>query len=427
MRTMPQRINNYSELATTTHRKEVLEIIESAYHAIDTELALKENIKLNKHLLEINGTSYNLDAYEKIYVIGFGKVASTAAATIDNILEHRIEAGAVAGIKKFPTKQVTTYVCSHPLASDINLQAAEEIEALAHKVTEDDLVLVIVGGGGSSLLCSHENELIQGTKLYQEFLNTGGTIREMNIVRKHISAFKGGGLAKLLYPARVVNLIFSDVPGDDLESIASGPTMYDATSVEDAQAILDKYTLTGYKLNETPKDQRYFKNVDNHLMVSNTLALSCMKETAQSFGYKVVIAGDDLYLNVEETIHRLQSLAEPNTVVIAGGETRFIIPENCEGEGGRSDMLTLSMLKHLHGNQVFAAFASDGHDNTEAAGGIVDKRDQQKLPTLEMDVEHNMVCFNSFPVMKALNSLIFTGLIESNISDLMILLTPKNT
>jgi glycerate-2-kinase len=417
-------IKNYNDLNHTQEREDMLAVIESAYHAIDTEQALKDRVRIENETLHVNNQLYNLADYSNIYVIGFGKVAAKAAYTLDEIFGNRISDGAVAGIASFATKNVTTYVCSHPRPSAINVEAAHEIESIAQKVTADDLVLVIVGGGGSSLLCSHEQERIQGEKLYNEFLNTGGTIEEMNIVRKHISAFKGGGLAKLLYPAQVINLIFSDVPGDDLETIASGPTMYDASTKEDAQAILDKYNLSGYELNETPKDKSLFAHVDNHLMVSNNTALLKMKEVGESLGYSVIIAGNDLFLSASETIEVLQSKAQKNTLIIAGGETRYVIPEGCEGKGGRSDMLALSMLEHLHDNQVFAAFASDGHDNTEAAGGLVDMEDQKKIQGINMDVADKMVCLDSFPVMEALGALIFTGKIESNISDLMILLTP---
>lgn len=417
-------VKNYNKLNRTQERKDILAVIESAYHAIDTEQALKDRIRIEHETLHVNNQLYNLSDYTNIYVIGFGKVAAKAALTLDEIFDDRISDGAVAGIASFRTKNITTYICSHPRPSAVNVEAASEIESIAKKVTKDDLVLVIVGGGGSSLLCSHEQERIQGEKLYNEFLNTGGTIEEMNIVRKHISAFKGGGLAELLYPAQVINLIFSDVPGDDLETIASGPTMYDASTKEDAQAILDKYNLSGYELNETPKDKSLFVRVDNHLMVSNNTALHRMQEVGESLGYSVVIAGNDLFLTADETIKALQSKAQNNTLVIAGGETRYVIPEGCEGKGGRCDMLALSMLEHLHSNQVFAAFASDGHDNTEAAGGLVDMHDQQKIQGINMDVENSMICLDSYPVMEALDALLVTGKIESNISDLMILLTP---
>jgi len=422
---MNRKVINYEQLAITNSRRDALAIIEAAYHAIDTDLALEDNLVLQGNELHIQGQVYHLDDYEHIYVLGFGKVASQAALSIEKILGDWITDGAVVGIKELTTAHIKTFAGTHPLPSTLNVQAGTTIQSIAEQAGENDLVLVIVGGGGSSLLCSDNDELTQGNKLYQEFLNTGGNIEEMNTIRKHISGFKGGGLAQYIYPAKIVNLVFSDVPGNDVDTIASGPTMPDASTIVDAQNILDKYHMSRYTLNETPKDDYLFEKIDSFMIVSSQTALTEMENKARELGYQVISAGDDLYLTAPLTVTRLQELSRPGTVVIAGGETRYTIPKECHGKGGRCDMLALEMLEHLHDDQVFVALASDGRDNSEAAGAIIDNITKEKLMTINMDIQEHLRCLDSFPVMERLESLLMTGLIESNISDLMFLITEK--
>ena len=154
-------------------------------------------------------------------------------------------------------ERLQTFQGTHPLPSAENVRASGKIVQLAKQMTENDLVLVIVSGGGSALMCWPQSECEQGRRLYQNFLRAGGSIVELNTVRRHLSALKGGGLAAMLYPATVVGLIFSDVPGDNPQAVASGPTYRDETTVEDARRILGKYGLGGYALRDTRIDAKY--------------------------------------------------------------------------------------------------------------------------------------------------------------------------
>ncbi len=416
-------IKNYTELASTDLRKDTLDIIEAGYSAIDTSAVIKNKIKLSGAVLTIQGNSYDLNNYNKVYIIGAGKVACQAAIELENILEKFINDGAVVGIKEKVCQIVTTYVGTHPLPSEQNYKASEHIEKVSKKANEDDLVLAIIGGGGSALLCSSIDEYKQNKSLYEAFLDTGGTIEELNIVRKHISRLKGGGLAELLYPATVVGLIFSDIPGDDCSIVASGPTFKDETNIADAQTIIDKYNLGDFTLTETPKEDKYFKKIKNITLVSNNTALEEMKNKAQSLGYKTKLAGSDIYGFPKETATLLQKEVAKNTVVIAGGETKLVIPTECDGVGGRNDFLALEMVSHLRENQVFSSFASDGKDNTEAAGAIVDNSTKEKIVSLKIDVAKHKKCLDSFTLLKQTDDLLITGPIEANVSDLMVLLT----
>jgi len=231
-------------------------------------------------------------------------------------------------------------------------------------------------------------------------------------------------LAQKLHPATVVGLVFSDVPGGAFEMIASGPTYYDHTTVEDAQKIVEKYNLGEYELYETPKDQRWFEKVTNIPLVSNSLALTAMQTYGEKLGYEVILAGKDFYDDVEDVCEKLLSLAKPNSIVIGGGEARLVISIKTEpGMGGRNTQAALIMSDKLADNQVFASVASDGIDNCRSAGGIVDKESDINL---ENDLENRLSAlkkFDSYPLLKKHKDAIMTGATQSNISDFYILLT----
>lgn len=421
--TQDHRIKNYQELAKTKHHQDALDIIEAGYDAIDTEKAILENIKLVDGVLKVKDNEYDLSDFENIYIVGCGKVVCKAAATLEKVLDKKITDGAVIGINGGICEVVKDYEGTHPIPSQQNFKATEDIMRVGEKATDKDLVIAIIGGGGSALLCSSQKECDQGRDLYEDFLPSGGSIDELNLVRRHISTLKGGGLAKILYPATVVSLIFSDVPGDDCRVVASGPTYKDDSTIADAKKIVEKYNIRNLELVETPKEDKYFEKVKNVLLVSNNNAIAKMSEKAESLGYKSINGGCNLYNFPDEVNKNFQDLAEENSVVIFGGETKLVVPENCSGKGGRNDFLSLFMSEHLKDNQIFVSMASDGHDNTDAAGGIVDGQTSEEIKSLGIDLEKHKVCLDSYPVLEKVNKLFFTGYIESNVSDLMFLLT----
>ena len=423
---MSRWIKNFDSLATNECRKHALEIAEAGYSAIETEAVIKNLVRIENNQLKVKDATYNLADYKNIYLLGCGKVACKAAEVLEEIIGERLNAGAVIGIKPASCSVVETYAGTHPMPSKTNFTAASRIKEIGESATKDDLVIAIIGGGGSSLLCDGQSECDQGQELYKAFLDSGGYIKDLNLVRKHISNIKGGGLAKILYPAKVVALIFSDVPGDDHSFVASGPTYKDESTVEDAQKIIDKYKLGSFELVETPKEDKYFEKVDNILLVSNHLALGAMQQKAEELGYKAIYAGCDLYEFPEDVLKILEEKAEPNSVVVAGGETRLNVPKSGGGKGGRSDMLGLTALSSIKDDQVFLPFASDGYDNTDSAGVLVDIETKNQAKELKIDIEDHKKRLDSYPVFERLNSQVFTGRIEANISDLMLLMTCKD-
>lgn len=416
-----QWIKNKPALATTPQRQVVLDIIEAGFDAIDTEKAIQSTVSLSGKTLNIKGQSFNLEGVDNIYVIGFGKASCLAASVIDEILGSTIKEGVAIGLAPVACEYIQTYGGTHPHPSVQNVELSEKIMELSKKITDKDLVIVIISGGGSALLCWPIEECHQANRLYQEFLKTGGDIKELNTIRKHISLLKGGGLAKQLYPGQVIGLVFSDVPGDNFQHVASGPTYKDSTTITDAQAILDKYKLTDYQLNETPKDDKYFERVTNISLVSNLNALEAMKQKAQSLDMKVKILSSELYETPEQIAKEFLLAAEPNCVVLGAGEPKTIVIKS-GGTGGRCERLGMEMLPLLTDNDVFAAVASDGLDNSRADGIIEDSQTLQKMISKAInykDYEERWDSLNFYSLLG--EELIQTGPTQANVSDLMIL------
>ncbi len=414
-------IKNKTELATSTARSKVMEIIEAGYDAIDTEQVIRSAVSCNDEKLNIKGQNFYLNEFDNIYVVGFGKASCQASAVLSDILKDKIREGVAIGLEPVACEFVKTYGGSHPLPSVKNVEISERILKLSKALTRRDLVITVVSGGGSALLCWPMEECRQSNKLYEDFLKCGGNITELNTVRKHISLLKGGGLAKELFPARVIGLIFSDVPGNAYDLIASGPTYKDCSTIKDAQAILDKYGLKGYQLNETPKDDQYFSNVTNVPLVSNDDALAAMERQARKMGLNTEILSDQIYDTPEEAAKEILAVAEPGKVIICGGEPKTIVPKS-GGTGGRCQRLGVEILPLLTASDTFAAFASDGLDNSQAAGVIIDHSSQDKLASKKIDYSAHEASWDSLGLFSQLgNELIMTGPTQANVSDLMLL------
>ncbi len=423
-------IKNYTAIATTDRRKAILDIACAGLSAIDTEHVLQQAVSLTGPELHINNQTkdhvYDLSKFRSVRLIGFGKVVCEATAALEAILGDRLTSGIVIGTESTVCNRVESYTGSHPMPSKANVIASNEIVTLSNDLTAEDLVIVVVSGGGSSLLCWPENECEQGERLYKEFLNTGGTIEELNTVRKHISSIKGGGLAKMLYPATVAALIFSDVPGAGdrvFAEVASGPTYRDMTTVADAEAVLKKYNLTGYTLNETPKEEKYFEKVSNIPIVSNNTALDAMAERATSMGFKTVIISDELYQSPKEVVSLMFKTAEGahKVAILAGGEPAIQVRAQ-HGVGGRNEHCSLEALKLLSKNSIFVSLASDGHDNNLAAGAIADSQTLEKATLAKLDIQAHLDTFDAYTFFEKTGDLIVTGSTEANVSDLMVLL-----
>ncbi len=420
-------IKNSKDIAITPERRDLLSVAEAALSAIDTETVLRKRLLVTDGVLKIDGHEFVLANYRNIYIVGVGKVSCKAAQVLEDILDGHVRAGAVVGLAPAMCQVVDTYTGTHPMPSHQNYTATRHIEEIAHQATEDDLVVAIISGGGSALLCGTMSECEQGQKLYTAFLQSGGTIEELNTVRKHISRVKGGGLAAALYPATVVGLIFSDVPGGDAAAVASGPTYFDKTTVTDAQQVITKYRLGNFTLNETPKQPEFFAKVHNFVVVSNQVALDAAAAAAMELGYRPQILGNNCYYTHEEVRALVAAHTSPGTCVLFGGETKLTIPDGCKGRGGRNDALALAMASILSPGQTFLSLASDGRDNTEAAGALSDGHTMAQAQALRLKLEDYTTCQNSYPFFEATGGHMVTGLLDSNVSDLVLWLNAKTT
>jgi glycerate 2-kinase len=423
---MIKAVRNFDQLASSEGRRDALDIVEAAFASLDTKRILQKSITVTDGVMTVMGEQFDLYSFNRIYIVGFGKVSCKAARVLEEILEGKVNEGAVVGIKEVVCNTIDTYAGTHPLPSRLNLTATQHIEEIAHKAKKDDLVLVIVSGGGSALLCSSLEECDQGQKLYNAFLHSGGTIDELNTVRRHISRLKGGGLAKVLYPATVVGLVFSDVPGGNMESIASGPTVRSSTKISDAKEIIERYGLGEFNLIEKEIDEKYFDRVQNILVASNLTALKAMEEAAHEKGYRASIVSANVYATPEETRQMLLTEALNQPAVCMGGETKMIVSPHATGKGGRNTHLGICMVDVLKEDQVFVSFASDGKDNTDAAGAIVDKTTLEKARTCGLDIATYRDNFDSYTFLKETGDLVFTSPLESNVADLSLLLSPEN-
>ncbi len=428
---MPQRfIANHSSLGKTKARRDALDILEAGLEAARTDKALRNVLKLKGNKLIAGRRVYDLAKFDHVYVIGFGKASRAAAAELEKMLGRRISGGIVLDVKGGNLKRIKSIVGTHPLPSMKNMRATGEIVKILEKAESKDLVIVIVSGGGSALLCRPSGikcgELALVTKT---LMRRGAEIREMNTVRKHLSEILGGQLVQMAHPATVLGLIFSDVPGDDMSMVASGPTVLDRTTVRDAAKVLVKYdiikscSLPGCDLRETPKDKNIFRRVHNILVVANGVAAEAMKARARRLGYKTRILSTSLQGEARAVGRKLASLPKQGEAIIAAGETTVTVKGH--GVGGRNQELALGALGRIINGTLVASCASDGRDNSPAAGAIADALAKKTAQRLKLDVRGYLARNDSFPFFKKTGSRIMTGTTGINVSDLMVALRKR--
>jgi len=422
------KIKNFKKLAVTKERKKLLEIIEAGLEAIDTKKAIAKFIKIEKGKLLIQNHSFSLKNAERIVVIGIGKCALEAGAALEKILGKRLTDGIVLDVNDGELKKIQTYTGDHPLMSPRNISATKKIIELLSELNEKDLVIFVVSGGGSALLSQPRGfSCFEESAVIDSLMKSGADIYEINTVRKHMSLARGGFLAKYAYPARVISLIFSDVIGDNLEFIASGPTVKDTTTIEQAKQILEKYKISekcdflpAYLI-ETPKEAKYFERVKNILFISNQTALEAMSEKSLELGFMAKICKNNLSGEARSVAKEIvDELSRENTgmVLLYGGETTVKVTG--KGKGGRNQEMSVSGLRYINDNQMLVSVASDGKDNSEYAGGICDIITKQKAYNLNLDIEGYLTENNSFDFFDKIGEGLKTDDTGSNVSDLII-------
>lgn len=421
-------IQNYERLAVTPQRKVVLDLIEHGLTEIQPDEVIAKNIRLNENTLEIENKTFDLSFFERIFIIGFGKGSARNSQIIANTIGDRLTQGYVIDTvpDQFQDNSKVYYVQgTHPLPSQANIDFTKRvIEDFSGKESEKDLILVVVCGGGSALFeFPFKHSLEEQTAIFKAMLEAGTTIRDMNIVRKHLSQVKGGGLAKILYPGTVASLIFSDVPGNDLATIASGPTEKDPSTIEDVFGILKKYNLDE-KLNltqddfiETPTDDKYFENAHNIFILSNLTILHAIEQKARSQGIQVTIFSDKFQGEARDSGISLIHATPPQHLLLAGGETTVTV--RGEGKGGRNQEVVLGALEVLDEKTIIASFGTDGQDNSEHAGAIGDIVTVQKAEAKFLEPREYLDNSNSFAFFEKTEDALITGKLPSNVADII--------
>jgi hydroxypyruvate reductase len=384
--------------------------------------------------------------YEHIFVVGAGKAGGTMARAAERVLGARITAGCVAVKDGDPAKsrRIDLRPCGHPVPDQRGVAAAERIAELCSTAGPRDLVVCLLSGGASALLPAPVPpvtlaEKQETTKL---LLASGATIHQINAVRKHISAIKGGRLAQLAAPARVLTLALSDVVGDQLDVIGSGPTAPDASTFADALAVLDRFHLrprvpqsVREKLetgpDETPKPgDPIFAHVENLIVGSNQKALEAAAAKAKALGYRTLILASTIegetrdvarmHAAIARQIRQYGQPVKPPACVISGGETTVTI--RGQGKGGRNQEFALAAAIDITGleNTLILSAGTDGTDGpTDAAGAIADG---ETCSRSKIDAAQSLAQNDSYPFFEKLGDLVITGSTGTNVMDLHLML-----
>ncbi len=418
-------VKNYQQLATDENRKVVLELVEAAIASIQPDEIFRQNFSIQNGILKIQSKSYNLSDFDHVYLLGYGKGAAGNCKLIEPVIGEKLTGGYVIDVTDEKFSKIEFTLGTHPLPSPQNLEFTKKIiDKLSH-LSQRDLVIMVTCGGGSVMLESpHNLTLDQMIQVNSALLHCGADIREMNAVRKHLDVVKGGGLSQIFYPAKIVNLIFSDVPGNNLSVIASGPTVKDESTLVDAETVIKKYNLNE-KLGtietnfiESPKEEKYFENVDNILFLSNDTALLAMQKRAEELGQKAIVSTNSFQDDANVAGRSLIEATQAGTILLVGGETSVKV--SGKGKGGRNQQLVLSALSSITQGVVICSFDSDGWDNSEAAGAIGDLETARKAKEAGLDIQKFLEDNNSFAFFESVGDAILTGRLPSNVSDLMV-------
>jgi glycerate 2-kinase len=437
--------------------REILAIQRAAVAAAEPGRAVRRWVSRDGERLMIAGRQYDLASLGRLWVVGGGKAATAMAAALYAILGDRLGGGVVvtkhgyrdAGLATGP---VEVWEAGHPLPDEAGVAAARHIEELLAGTTERDLVLAVLSGGGSALMVLPADpvSLSDMRETTDLLLRSGATIVELNAVRKHLCRLKGGGLVRLARPARVASLILSDVVGDRLDAIASGPTAPDRTTFAEAWAVLERYALADEvpgavrhrlqsgldgRLPETlkPGDPTW-QRVQNVVVGSNRLAAEAAVETAHNLGFHALLLSTFVEGEAREVARVAAALlremicygrpVESPACLIWGGETTVTVRGG--GLGGRNQELALAAAQAIEGlpHVLLVALATDGTDGpTDAAGAVASGQTVARARAQGLDPTAYLADNNAYRFFGALQDLIRTGPTGTNVNDLLFLFT----
>ena len=433
-------------------KQELIAIFNAGVAAANPAAAVRRSAHLDGDDLCVAGRRYALGDARNVFIVGMGKAAGVMATALEKMLGERVSGGwvNVKSLHGADLRRATPHEAGHPLPDERGAEGAERIGELLDGAGEDDLVLCVISGGGSALLPAPVEGVSLDDKqdITEALLRCGADIREINTVRKHLSRLKGGQLSQRAMPARVVTLILSDVIGDPLDVIASGPTSPDPTTYADALAILDKYKLRSAcppavarhldagaagDAAETPKPgDPLFERTQNVIVGSNASALDAAADKARQLGYNVMTLTTTLDGEAREAARVYAAVARealsagrpvpPPACVLSGGETTVTL--RGDGRGGRNQEFALAAaiaMRGLRGAAVLAA-GTDGTDGpTDAAGAFADDTTCARADTKGMNAAEFLARNDSYTFFDRLGDLFKTGPTGTNVMDLYLL------
>ncbi len=431
-------------------KKALEDIFRAGLKAVDPERAVRRYVRCKGNRLFVGDCSYSLDRFKRILLIGAGKGTAPMAKALEDILGDWLNSGWI--IVKYghgmPLKKTHIMEAGHPIPDEAGLRATEDLLKQAQGCTEEDLIICAYSGGGSALLPapSPPIDLDQKQESTRLLLECGATINELNAMRKHLSRSKGGWLAKTAYPATLISLILSDVIGDPLDVIASGPTVPDESTYSDCMEIIERYDLTNrlpagvveyFKqgaagmLPETPKvGDPVFSKVQNLIVGNNREALLAANEQAISLGYNTLVLSSQIEGEAREVAQVFAAIGKkisqaglpisPPACLLAGGEPTVTIQGS--GKGGRNQELALAFAIAIDGWDGISLLSAgtDGTDGpTDAAGAIVGGLTCRRARQANLNPHAFLLANDSNSFFESLGNLLKTGPTRTNVADII--------
>jgi len=434
------------------------EIFRDSVAAVDPYNAVRQFVKRQGDILSLGQEEpetqeVDLSRFNRVLVVGGGKATAPMAKAIEDTLGSRLETGVITVKYGFttPLSRIEIIEAGHPIPDENGVSGTRKILELLQGCGENDLVFSLISGGGSALLPQPAGEITLAEKqaVTRMLIECGASIDEINALRKHISSSKGGQMARLAYPATTINLMLSDVVGDKMDVIASGPFVPDTSTYRKVQEVLEKYRLTDIppavknhlqagvagKLSETPKEgDPVFERVNNRIVGSNMIALQAAGKKAEALGYTTIILSSmvegetrevaRVHTAIAREILRTGHPVSPPACIISGGETTVTI--RGKGLGGRNQEFCLAAAMDLAGTAprvVIMSGGTDGNDGpTDAAGGMVDPLTVKRAEEAGMKARDFLENNDAYHFLRETGDLLITGPTNTNVMDVRLIL-----